>query len=615
MQLQKILQDFMQGWVQASKEPFTAHPTATLFRQDFCAKIAAIVKAFDPLYEVKASVGAGNWANVPWLSILNPKITNTTQEGIYPVYLFNADGSGFYLSLMQGTTNPTKKFGKVAAELQASQIKDKVLALIPGLKEWGIKDIDLKATTSLGQSYEKSNITAKYYDVNNIPSDDKLQQDLETLLEFYKQIENISWLPESPIMEESLVNVADLTSLSKPFLLLAGISGTGKTRFVRQQAKASNPTGELGETYCLISVRPDWHEPSDLLGYTSRLSGDSEYVTTEVLQFIVKSWIEITRAGVDFSSRTFEGNRYHLDKIRPFWLCLDEMNLAPVEQYFADYLSVLETRDWQWSGDNFMYDTDALLTANVINTLSTVGQQKLRLTLGLAETQFDPLWHYFQTYGIGIPFNLIVAGTVNMDETTHGFSRKVIDRALSYDFGEYFPNNYEEYFSPQSAPKVFSYPIWSNAKSSKDKLPAIDQDGAKSIAFLTAVNQVLSDSPFKLAFRALNELLLSIISHQPKSGSELQAVWDDFLMCKVLPRIEGDADKLQGKKGQDSLLLELTQLLGSQFSEIWYLETRPDLHREKLEGLNKVIFIPCRSKAKLEWMQKRLALGFTSFWP
>ncbi|WAT00548.1 MrcB family domain-containing protein [Rouxiella chamberiensis] len=64
MQLQKILQDFMQGWVQASKEPFTAHPTATLFRQDFCAKIAAIVKAFDPLYEVKASVGAGNWANV-----------------------------------------------------------------------------------------------------------------------------------------------------------------------------------------------------------------------------------------------------------------------------------------------------------------------------------------------------------------------------------------------------------------------------------------------------------------------------------------------------------------------------------------------------------------------
>lgn len=615
MQLREILQDFMQGWVQATKEPFTAHPTATLFRQDFCVKITTIVKAFDPLYEVKASVGAGNWANVSWLSILNPKITNTTQEGIYPVYLFNADGSGFYLSLMQGTTNPTKKLGKVAAELQASQIKDKVLNIIPGLKEWGIENIDLKATTSLGQSYEKSNISAKYYDVNNIPSDDQLQQDLETLLAFYKQIENISWLPESPKMEENLVKVTNLTSLSKPFLLLAGISGTGKTRFVREQAKASNPTGELGETYCLISVRPDWHEPSDLLGYTSRLSGDSEYVTTEVLQFIVKSWIEIQQAGVDFSSRTFEGNRNHVDKIRPFWLCLDEMNLAPVEQYFADYLSVLETREWQWTGDNFMYDTDALLTANVITTLSTLGQHKLRLSLGLAEAQFDHLWHYFQTYGIGIPFNLIVAGTVNMDETTHSFSRKVIDRALSYDFGEYFPNNYEDYFIPQTAPKAFSYPIWSNAKSSRDKLPAIDKDGEKSIAFLTAVNQVLSDSPFKLAFRALNELLLSVISHQPNNEFELQAVWDDFLMCKVLPRIEGDADKLQGKKGSDSILLELTQALGIQLSDIWYLEIRPDLHREKLEGPNKVILIPCRSKAKLEWMQKRLALGFTSFWP
>jgi hypothetical protein len=57
------------------------------------------------------------------------------------------------------------------------------------------------------------------------------------------------------------------TILSKPFLLLAGISGTGKSRFVREQAKAS---GSLSETYQLVSVRPDWHEPSDLLGYTTR---------------------------------------------------------------------------------------------------------------------------------------------------------------------------------------------------------------------------------------------------------------------------------------------------------------------------------------------------------
>src|SRR5690606_14077747 len=81
----------------------------------------------------------------------------------------------------------------------------------------------------------------------------------------------------------------NITPLSKPFLLLAGISGTGKTRFVREQSKL---TGSLSDTYCLTSVRPDWHEPSDVLGYISRLGGDgnAEYITTDVLQFIAKAW-------------------------------------------------------------------------------------------------------------------------------------------------------------------------------------------------------------------------------------------------------------------------------------------------------------------------------------
>jgi hypothetical protein len=161
------------------------------------------------------------------------------------------------------------------------------------------------------------------------------------------------------------------TSLSKPFLLLAGISGTGKTRFVREQAKL---TGSIKETYCLTSVRPDWHEPSDLLGYISRLSKDNqaEYITTDVLQFIAKAWRAIAspESGLTIEEKSTEaqdkhlvvtGERNALDQVLPYWLCLDEMNLAPVEQYFADYLSVLETREWHWSGDSFTYSSDALL--------------------------------------------------------------------------------------------------------------------------------------------------------------------------------------------------------------------------------------------------------------
>ena len=148
-------------------------------------------------------------------------------------------------------------------------------------------------------------------------------------------------------------------SLPKPFLLLAGISGTGKTRFVREQANASAARFDpIPENYCLVPVRPDWHEPSDLLGYISRIGdGGARYVVTDLLCFIVKAWkhsvVTASAEGVDYNE---------LNSICPFWLCLDEMNLAPVEQYFADYLSILETRKWE----NGVYSCDPLLKADSV---------------------------------------------------------------------------------------------------------------------------------------------------------------------------------------------------------------------------------------------------------
>jgi hypothetical protein len=405
-------------------------------------------------------------------------------------------------------------------------------------------------------------------------------------------------------------------ALSKPFLLLAGISGTGKTRFIREQAKASNPDGNLDDTYSLVPVRPDWHEPSDLLGYNSRLtsSGDPEYVCGEALLFIVKAWKELSKAGIQFIENTYKGDLTQLDNIRPFWLCLDEMNLAPVEQYFADYLSIMETREWDWESDNFCYTSDSLLKSNFINELSDISQKKLKKELGLEESEFNDLWQHFAIHGVGIPLNLIVAGTVNMDETTHGFSRKVIDRALSFDFGEFFPNDFDAYFDPTHMPITFSYPRLSNAKSSKDKLPNIDNDGSKSINFLSEINQILSNTPFKLAYRALNELLLSVICHSPENEKDLLAVWDDFLMCKVLPRIEGDVDKLASNINDNSILDDLNILLQKEFEHICGNNNRLDLYRTGLsEDIDNTI--PCRSVVKINWMIKKLELGFTTFWP
>ncbi|MDN3452910.1 hypothetical protein, partial [Psychrobacter sp. APC 3350] len=479
-------------------------------------------------------------------------------------------------------------------------------------------------------------------DISTDLNSTQLKNDFLELLNIYKQIQPIykeikkidfdsqlkshTPLNASAVMKKSLPD--DITPLSKPFLLLAGISGTGKTRFVREQAKA---TGSLNDTYCLTSVRPDWHEPSDILGYISRLGGDgdAEYITTDVLQFIAKAWRTIIDAKLELTvdddcRLTVTGNKDALNKVRPYWLCLDEMNLAPVEQYFADYLSVLETRGWQWDDEQFIYCCDPLLKSATIDQLKDKNKNELRNALGFANGKYDREWELFCKHGLSLPFNLIVAGTVNMDETTHGFSRKVIDRALSFDFGDFFPNDFDHFFSPEVTHNALSYPTYSQATIENLSAINIDSDGRKSINFLKSINKVLDNTPFKLAFRALNELLLAVISAQPTDKRQLQAVWDDFLMCKVLPRIEGDYDKLviinkATSSNEQSLLTELAVILQQALSDIWSTtngtnELRPDLYRKNKEG--NALNIACRSKAKLAWMQQRLERsGFTSFWP
>ncbi len=406
--------------------------------------------------------------------------------------------------------------------------------------------------------------------------------------------------------------------LPKPFLLLAGISGTGKTRFVREQVKAS---GSLSETYCLTSVRPDWHDPSDLLGYESRLKDRAKYVSTDVIEFIAKAWRAIIDSHLTVAEEPNEqghnrlvvsGDIDSLSHINPYWLCLDEMNLAPVEQYFADYLSVIETRDWQWMGDDFTYSSDALLSASTISHPDYT--DPLRKQLGFESDDYEDCWQLFKKYGISIPFNLIVAGTVNMDETTHGFSRKVIDRALSFDFGEFFPNDIDDFFESTKVAKSLSYPIYSQAKREQFNAVQADNNAQKTTAFFKAINEVLKGTAFELAFRAFNELCLAVISFAPKTDHELQAVFDDFLMCKVLPRIEGDEDKL-ASRNEGNLLEQLALVLESELKDIWQNQ-RPDLFRAYKDSADeKVVETDCRSYKKIEAMTAQLTSGFTSFWP
>lgn len=470
----------------------------------------------------------------------------------------------------------------------------------------------------------------------------------------------------------TITGAGDVLSLPKPFLLLAGISGTGKTRFVREQAVMAAKKYDLeeGVNFCLVPVRPDWHEPSDLLGYISRISG-VRYVATDFLKFMILAWCHAAESA-DEDNIVLK----NVDEIPPFWLCLDEMNLAPVEQYFADYLSVLETREWR--GETKAYHCEALLKVGVFDELEGC------TVLGEAENAFEVFWksvcppteqnkelrdnlkQYFRKNGIPLPPNLIVAGTVNMDETTHGFSRKVIDRALTLDFQEFFPNNYDEFFSVENngGMKMFSFPRITqvrpedlknsidlkqteiaqesvvendsalpepNGDEASGVKPEPDQNESeassasvesRSVEFLKGLNGILKDTPFELGFRALNELLLSVVCMRPSDNQALLAVWDDFLMQKVLPRIEGDTQKLkslhgtkveghdEGTYGSGSILHDLYSFLRSDeaLREIWD-KGRPDLLRGGQGDIN------CRTRKKLEWMMRRLRTRrSTDFW-
>jgi hypothetical protein len=391
--------------------------------------------------------------------------------------------------------------------------------------------------------------------------------------------------------------------LPKPFILLAGISGTGKSRFVREQAKAWPNTNN----FQLVAVRPDWHEPSDLLGYVLRLKEKPEFISTPVIKFIVYAWLEAYKQGIVLEKD--ENDKLIADcsgkQTAPFWLCLDEMNLAPVEQYFADYLSVIETREWSEG----IYSCDALIPPEFLKDVIAQNEPQVRDAMGLLKESIDKnhdaLWATIKENGLPIPFNLIVAGTVNMDETTHDFSRKVIDRALSLDFGEFAPNEFDDFFTPENEKpqfKTLTYPTISQATVK-------DDNAQKTIAFLQAVNQVLKGTLFETAYRALNECLLAVECEQPSDEKRLQAVWDDFLMMKILPRMEGDEDKLSSPNTKDdNLFIALEKVLESQLSEIWESK-RPDLLRDNAPDME------CRSKAKIIRMKNLLENGFTSFWP
>ena len=362
---------------------------------------------------------------------------------------------------------------------------------------------------------------------------------------------------------------------SKPFLLLAGISGTGKSRIVRELARAcwEEDTDEYKtqkpKNFQMVQVKPNWHDSSDLIGYVSRVSGKAEFVAGEFLKFVAKAWE---------------------DTETPYFLCLDEMNLAPVEQYFAEYLSVIESRKSHGDG---IVTTDPILEK---------ADEEWYFNLTASLTSDEDIRKQFNEEGICIPQNLIVVGTVNMDETTFSFSRKVLDRAMTIEMNEVdlhggLTKRHE------SIGKLSNAELVGSAVEGVDVYNDYTDVCDIALGYLQKVNDVLECTPFKVAYRTRNEFLLYVVNNLPyckdensndlEQGYVIARALDEITSMKVLSRIEGDDTKVS-----DELLDNLSKAIDDGLKTVSGEE-------------NTVKSI---SLAKLKEMKAKLVSGYTSFW-
>ena len=378
-----------------------------------------------------------------------------------------------------------------------------------------------------------------------------------------------------------------LTALrTKPFMLLAGISGTGKSRIVREMAKACWKEGdeEYGKNnpknFCMVQVKPNWHDSTELMGYVTRISGKPEYVAGDFIKFIVKAW-------------------YNEDT--PFFLCLDEMNLAPVEQYFAEYLSVIESRKMNSDG---IIATDPILKASYHRKDDGTKEPdewfvKLVDNL-LVECPNEKLFavrKQFLEEGIAIPQNFFVVGTVNMDETTFSFSRKVLDRAMTIEMNEVDLHGGLERGIGNEIGYIGNSIIGDAAEGCdvyEDNKELCDQ----VLAYLEQVNAILEGTPFKIAYRTRNEFLMYAVNRKTLApDSQLWQTFDEMTSMKILSRIEGDEERT--KKVLDGLKTLVEEQIASSITPA-----------EEGKPVQKSI-----SATKIDEMLAKLkATSFTSYW-
>lgn len=454
-------------------------------------------------FTIEVSVGRGKPVKVPWLVILGPG--QRVQEGFYIALSVEPTGRGLVLGIMKSATHPPevlltthKRTPLPPDALDVDSPTYRFNDAFHNPQEFFTETIDEEAflnhlRTSLERYQElltedqpepiyrrkgRKPSPAKSASVREAaPPVYRVAQDLTGIVPAFQADCAAAGLSYAPALLTRFIAAL----LAKPFVILSGLSGSGKTKLAQALAHW------LELPYALVAVGADWTSRDPILGYPDALD-PARYVRTPALELLLAA--------------TAAPETLHL-------LILDELNLSPVERYFADLLSSME------SGEPLALHTELVPREGVPARLP---------------------W----------PPNLVVIGTVNADETTHAFSPKVLDRASVLAFGS------ESLAAFLDSPRSVSLERLAGRGSTfaplllqalHDELPLPERP--RVVEALVVLHETLTAHDVAFGFRTARELLRFIGAYGALSGSDEPNSALDAAVCqKLLPRLHGSQRRL-----------------------------------------------------------------------
>lgn len=507
--LKEKLERVLNRYLDATNEPFKGHDLADFIRNEIPNEIRKLPFITDD-FRVTASCGMGHWAYVPWIAVMHKDVTTSTQRGYYVVYLFREDMNELYLTLAQGVTETPRE--------EREQIKREMRTIIQADSRFAKDDNIYLGNSNRAKEYAYSTAIYIKYEKDQLPDNDVLIRDLANMVQYYKQFiqykngqtvnfhqsnkqeknnslvtlsgqEFISHVnkyirSKGYYYEDSQIKNLFLSLKTKPFVILSGISGTGKTKIVQLFAESIGATRENGQ-FALIPVRPDWSDGSDLIGYVD-LKGDFQPgPLTKILQ---------------------EANKKE-NQNKPYIILLDEMNLARVEYYFSDLLSIMETKKYK----DGKIVSDPVLENNDVGTLI-------------------------------LPNNVYIIGTVNMDETTHPFSKKVLDRANTIEYNEVQLEYFDFLHETEDVEQIHiaNEQLAGKYLTLKDAYYEHQQLIHEVTLHLVKMNDILKEIQGQFGYRVRDEICFYMIYNEEYQLMVRNEAFDYQILQKILPRITGN---------------------------------------------------------------------------